>query len=153
MDGDHQGSHIQYWHPYTSYIHYLHSFSLGDFCFTLILVQEQYHLGRKVRVWPNIWPGKNRFPEEENRSRLNNFVFTLADSQNSRAAEPQKNPRRKKGPRGRIARRPLSKLEGSSLSHTGSKDLCGTIWHQEHKMKFKEFSPLNWCPTCKFFTR
>ena len=29
-------------------------------------------------------------------------------------------------------------------THTGSFHQCGTRWHQEHKMKFKEFCPIKW---------
>ena len=29
-----------------------------------------------------------------------------------------------------------------TVPHTGSKDLCGTRLNQEHKIKFKEFSPI-----------
>ena len=40
-----------------------------------------------------------------------------------------------------------------SLRHTGSFHLCGTKWHQEHRMKFKEFSPIKWRPPSIFFAR
>ena len=37
--------------------------------------------------------------------------------------------------------------------HTGSFHLCWTRWHQEHKMKLKEFSPIKWHPISIFYAR
>ena len=37
--------------------------------------------------------------------------------------------------------------------HTGSFNGCGTRWHQEHNMRFKEFSTIKWRPLSIFFSR